>query len=96
MRITMAPVSLRAPVSSTPLPLQRMPPQPSCSAVSSMKRRPLLPAGGDHEVLRLLLLQHPPLHLDVVAGMAPVAQGVEVAHEQAFDRDRHRFVPAPA
>ena len=36
-------------------------------------------AGSDDVVLRLLLLEHEPLHLDVVAGVAPVAAGVEVA-----------------
>ena len=29
-------------------------------------------------------MEHEPLHLHVVAGVAPVAQGVEVAHEQAL------------
>ena len=43
----------------------------------------VLLAGGDDEVLGLLLLQHQPLHLDVVARMAPVAQRVEVAEVQA-------------
>ena len=42
----------------------------------------VLLAGRDHEVLRLLLLQHQPLHLDVVARMAPVALGVQVAEEE--------------
>ena len=42
----------------------------------------VLLAGGDDVVLRLLLLQHEPLHLDVVAGVAPVALGVEVAEEE--------------
>ncbi len=32
----------------------------------------------------LILLQHQPLHLDVVAGMAPVAQRVEVAEVKAI------------
>jgi hypothetical protein len=38
----------------------------------------VLHAGGDDEVFRLVLLQHQPLHFDVVAGMAPVAQGVRL------------------
>jgi hypothetical protein len=29
-------------------------------------------------------LQHPPLHFQVVAGVAPIAQGIKVAHEQAL------------
>ena len=29
-------------------------------------------------------MEHAPLHLDVVAGMTPVTQGVEVAHEEAL------------
>ena len=36
-------------------------------------------AGGQHVVVRLVLLQDAPHALDVVAGMAPVALGVEVA-----------------
>ena len=39
-------------------------------------------ACGDNVVLRLLLLEHEPLHLDVVAGVAPVAFGAEVAEEE--------------
>jgi hypothetical protein len=42
----------------------------------------VLLAGRDDVVLRLLLLQHEPLHLDVVAGVSPVAFGVEVAEEE--------------
>jgi hypothetical protein len=42
----------------------------------------VLLAGRDDVVLRLLLLQHEPLHLDVIAGVAPVAFGVEVAEEE--------------
>ena len=43
----------------------------------------VLLAGGNDEVLRLRLLQHEPLHAHVVLGVAPVAQGVEVAHVEA-------------
>jgi hypothetical protein len=39
----------------------------------------VLLAGGDHIIPRLLLLQHEPLHLDVVACVAPVAPCVEIA-----------------
>ena len=39
-------------------------------------------AGGDHVVVGLVLLQHQPHGLDVVAGEAPVALGVEVAEPQ--------------
>src|SRR5665213_1231455 len=42
----------------------------------------ILLASGYDEVLRLLLLEHEPLHLDVVAGVAPVAFRVEVAEEE--------------
>jgi hypothetical protein len=42
-----------------------------------------LPAGADHEGVRLFLLEHAPLHLHLVAGVTPIAQGVEVAHEEA-------------
>ena len=43
----------------------------------------VLLAGGNDEVFRLLLLQHHPLHAHVVFGVAPVAQGIDVAHVQA-------------
>ena len=43
----------------------------------------VLHAGGDDEVFRLVLLQHQPLHLDVILGMSPVAQGIHVAEIQA-------------
>src|SRR5690606_35243709 len=39
-------------------------------------------AGGDDEVARLVLLEHPPHGLDVVPREAPVALGVEVAEAQ--------------
>src|SRR3546814_16823607 len=34
-------------------------------------------------LFRSVLLQHHPLHPDVVLRVAPVAKGIEVAHEQA-------------
>src|SRR4029079_18742213 len=42
----------------------------------------LLP-GGDDEVARLFLLQHQPLHADIVPRMTPIAQGIEVAEVEA-------------
>ena len=39
-------------------------------------------AGGDDVVVGLVLLEHQPHRLDVVAGEAPVALGVQVAQEQ--------------
>ena len=45
--------------------------------------RVLLPRGDD-EVFGLLLLQHHPLHADIVPGVAPIAHRVEVAHVQAL------------
>ncbi len=39
-------------------------------------------SGGDDEVVGLVLLQHHPHRLDVVAGVAPVALGVEGAHHE--------------
>src|SRR6476620_8906167 len=38
-----------------------------------------LPAGRDNKVLCDVLLQHQPLHLDIIARMTPVAQGAHVA-----------------
>ncbi len=32
----------------------------------------------DHEVFGRFLLQHQPLHLDVIAGMAPISQGIQI------------------
>ena len=43
----------------------------------------VLHAGGDNEVFGMVLLQHQPLHFDVVARMAPVAQGAHVAEVKA-------------
>ena len=43
-------------------------------------------AGGDHVVVGLVLLEHQPHGLDVVAGEAPVALGVEVAEAQLVAR----------
>ena len=40
-------------------------------------------AGRDHVVVGLVLLEHQPHRLDVVAGEAPVALGVEVAQPRA-------------
>ena len=45
-----------------------------------MKPRTLSGGGGNDEILRLILLKHHPLHFDVIASMAPVAQRVEIAH----------------
>ncbi len=61
-----------------------MPPQPSSRAAQlDEATHALLPPRGDHEILGCRLLQHPPLHLHVVAGVTPVAPGIEVAQEQA-------------
>ena len=43
----------------------------------------VLHAGGDDEIFGLRLLQHEPLHFNVVLGVAPIALGVQVAQEQA-------------
>ena len=58
MRTTTAPVSPRP--STVPSPSHCIGPQPSCCAVSSMKRR--TSTCGDDEILWLILLQHQPLH----------------------------------
>ena len=41
-------------------------------------------AGGDDKILWLLLLEHEPLHLHIVLGMAPVAPGIKVAEKECF------------
>ena len=43
----------------------------------------VLNAGGNHEVLRLVVLEDEPHALYVVAGIAPVAERVEVAQVEA-------------
>ena len=43
----------------------------------------VLLACGNHKVFGLVLLQHHPLHTHVVFSVAPVAQGVDIAHVQA-------------
>ena len=40
----------------------------------------ILHAGGDHEILCHVLLQHHPLHAHIILGVPPIAQRVEVAH----------------
>jgi hypothetical protein len=44
----------------------------------------VLLAGGDDIALRVVLLEHEPLHAHVVAGVAPIALGVEVAEIQVL------------
>ena len=43
----------------------------------------VLDAGGNHEVLRLVVLEYEPHTLHIVLGIAPVAEGVEVAEVEA-------------
>ena len=52
-------------------------------------------AGGDDVVVGLLLLEHQPHRLDVVAGEAPVALGVEVAEHQLLLQCRGGCGPRP-
>jgi hypothetical protein len=42
----------------------------------------ILNTGGNHKVFRLVLVQHKALHEHVLFDMAPVAQGIDLAHEQ--------------
>ena len=44
----------------------------------------VLDAGGDHEVLRLVVLENEPHTLHIVLGITPVAEGVEVAEVEAI------------
>ena len=44
----------------------------------------VLHAGSDDEVVWLVLLQHQPLHFDEILGVAPVAQGGEIAEVETF------------
>ena len=55
----------------------------------------VLLAGGDDVVARALLLQHQPLCDDIIAGVAPVAPGIEVAEEQAGLRTQHHVRQRP-
>src|ERR1041385_3132924 len=43
----------------------------------------MLPARGDHIVLRAILLQHEPHRFHVIAGMAPIPPGVKVSEIKA-------------
>ena len=43
----------------------------------------VLDAGGNHEVLRLVVLEYEPHALHIVLGIAPVAEGVKVAEIKA-------------
>ena len=43
----------------------------------------VLDAGGDYEVLRLVVLEYEPHTLHIVLGVAPVTEGVEVAEIEA-------------
>ena len=69
------------------------------AACDEFAHRVLL-AGGDHEILRLLLLQHQPLRFDVLARVAPVPPRLEVPEikavllTQADPRERARDLPA--
>src|SRR5258706_15176981 len=44
----------------------------------------MLLTGGNHEVLRCILLQHQPLHLDIIPCMAPITFGTEIAEVNTF------------
>ena len=57
-------------------------PQTPGGEVSKLPDRDLL-ASRDHEVLRRILLEHQPLHLDVVPRVAPVSKRVEVTKVEA-------------
>ena len=50
-------------------------------------------AGGEHVVVGLVLLQDPPHALDIVARVAPVALGVEIAEDRACPAGRARSPP---
>ena len=78
------PLFASMPTSSTPLaaPLESHVRATAPAPIDEFAHRMLL-AGGDHEILRLGLLQHQPLRSHVVARMAPVAQRVEIAEIQA-------------
>jgi len=43
----------------------------------------MLLAGSHHIVLRMVLLQHQPHGLDIIARIAPISPGIQVAHGQA-------------
>src|SRR5258706_388554 len=49
----------------------------------------VLLARSDDEVFRLLLLQHQPLHFDIVLCVAPVASGIEVSEIEAVLHPEH-------
>ena len=64
---------------------------PTCAnARSTSSSHRVALAGRDDVVGRLVLLQHQPHRADVVAGVAPVAPGVEIAERRAPARARAR------
>ncbi len=72
------------PTSSTPLPCQSIV-RPTCGEgqLDELAHGVGL-AGRQHVVVGLVLLQHQPHALDVVARVAPVALGVEIAEIEAL------------
>ena len=64
--------------------LDPAPPAPTqcfCRQLDEGPHRFLLPS-GDHEIFGCFLLQHQPLHLYIIAPMAPIAQRIDVSYKE--------------
>ena len=54
-----------------------------CSYINKLTNAMLL-TGCDNKILCFFLLEHKPLHFDIIFRMSPVAQGIKVAEEEAI------------
>ena len=73
--------STRLLIDSRPCPGQ-LDPQFVRGQLNELAHAVLLACSND-KILGLLLLQHQPLHLDIIAGVAPVAKRVKIAKVEA-------------
>jgi hypothetical protein len=78
--VTVTVIGLFVEAASLPCEVQV---EPRGAAFNELPDAVLL-TGGDDVVLRLVLLQHEPLHLDVVASVTPVALGVQISHVEGL------------
>ena len=56
-----------------------------CRSAHEIAYSVLAPAGDD-VIVRGILLEHEPLHFDVITGMPPIAAGIHVAEVQAIGK----------
>ena len=95
MRTTVLPDLLSTPVSSTPLPRHSMPRPTSAKASSTNSRTERVSPVASTKSSGASCLQDPLHALDVVARMAPVALGVEIAEIERVLAGRSRCAATP-